>query len=310
MARLCDEPGSPSLSVSTAHSCFRRLSAIVLSFGLVAGGAAPAAAQVLKPYKDDLFSYGTVLEQSDNGDYRVVDYQELRDINGRDEIPERRVKRDFVSLGVKGEQANETLDVGGRRLDVTRVGPDRGAGFSVIFIHGRGGDRRLGANDFSFGGNFNRLKNLAVANGGVYYAPSVRSFDAAGAADIAGLVKLAAERSGGRPVVLACASMGSFICWGVARDAGAVAALGGMMIMGGVADPDFTKSAAYKARLPMFFSHGSRDNVYSAESQKALYSTLKGQGFPARFVLFETGSHGTPIRMTDWRDALNWIGSR
>lgn len=298
------------MSVSTAHFCFRPLCAIALSLGLVAAAAASAAAQVLKPYKDDLFSYGKVLEQSDNGDYRVVDYQELRDINGRDEIPERRVKRAFVSLGVKGEQANETLDVGGRPLDVTRVGPDRGAAFSVIFIHGRGGDRRLGANDFSFGGNFNRLKNLAVANGGVYYAPSVRSFDTAGAADVAGLVKLAAERSGGRPVVLACASMGSFICWGVARDAGAVAALGGMMIMGGVADPDFTKSAAFKARLPMFFSHGSTDSVYPAESQKALYDALKGQGYPTRFVLFKTGSHGTPVRMTDWRDALNWIGSR
>ena len=60
------------------------------------------------------------------------------------------------------------------------------------------------------------------------------------AADIAGLVKQASERSGGRPVVLACASMGSFICWGVSRDASAVAALGGMMVMGGVSDPDFT----------------------------------------------------------------------
>jgi hypothetical protein len=26
--------------------------------------------------------------------------------------------------------------------------------------------------------------------------------------------------------------------------------------------------------------------------------------------LFETGSHGTPVRMTDWRDALNWILER
>ena len=136
--------------------------------------ASPAEAQTLKPYKDDLFSYAKVLDQEDGGDDLTVDYQELRDINERDEIPERRVKRAYVSLGVKNEQVNETLDIGGRALDVTRVGPDRGASFSVIFIHGRSGDRRLGANDFSFGGNFNRLKNLAVANGGVYYAPSVR----------------------------------------------------------------------------------------------------------------------------------------
>lgn len=297
------------MSVSTAHFCFHRLAVIILSVCVLVSAVSGAKAQVLKPYKDDLFSYGKVLEERDGGDDRVVDYQELRDINARDEIPERRVKRAFVSLGVKSEQVNETLDVGGRPLDVTRVGPERGAAFTVIFIHGRGGDRRLGANDFSFGGNFNRLKNLAVANGGAYYAPSVPSFDAAGAAEVAGLVKLAAKRSGGRPVVLACASMGSFICWGVSRDAQAVAALGGMMIMGGATDPDFAKSAAYNAKLPMFFSHGSRDSVYPAESQKALYGALKGKGYPARFVLFESGSHGTPVRMTDWRDALNWIGS-
>ena len=30
-------------------------------------------------------------------------------------------------------------------------------------------------------------------------------------------------------------------------------------------------------------------------------------GYPARFVRFETGTHGTPIRMTDWRETLNWM---
>ncbi|MDK1483140.1 hypothetical protein QN226_31390, partial [Sinorhizobium sp. 6-117] len=42
----------------------------------------------------------------------------------------------------------------------------------------------------------------------------------------------------------------------------------------------------------------------------ALYRSLKSKDYPTRFVLFETGSHGTPVRMTDWRDALNWIASR
>lgn len=295
--------------MSTTVFSGRRLIAALLfpTFLLVAFGAEAAA---LKPYKDELFAYGNVLEESDGGDFRVVDYNELRDINGRDQVPERRVKRAYVSLGIKSAQVNETLDLRGRPLDVMRVGPDRGAAFTVIFIHGRGGDRRLGANDFSFGGNFNRLKNLAVANGGTYYAPSMRSFDAQGVADIAALTRLAAERSGGRPVVLACASMGSFICWGVAREQTAVAALGGMMIMGGAADPNFAESAAYRARLPIFFSHGSRDSVYRADDQVAFYRSLKAKDYPTRFVLFETGSHGTPVRMTDWRDALNWIASR
>ncbi|MCV9965382.1 lysophospholipase [Pararhizobium sp. BT-229] len=292
------------MHLSTAHLIFR----VFPVLALVSTLAVPAAAASLRPFKDELFSYQTVLETADGGDYRVVDYQEMRDINGRDQVPERRAKRAYVSLGVKGDQANETIDTGGRPLDVTRVGAQRGASFSVIFIHGRGGDRRLGANDWSFGGNFNRLKNLAVENGGVYYAPSVRSFDDAGVADIAGLIAYAEQQSPGKPVVLACASMGSLICWGITRNPQAVAALKGMMIMGGPADQTFSKSAAYSKKLPIFFSHGSADSVYAAKDQIALYRSLKAANYPSRFVLFQTGSHGTPVRMTDWRDALNWIG--
>lgn len=279
--------------------------ALVASF--VSG---PAAALTLKPFKDELFAYGPVLEEKDGGDWSVVDYQEMRDINGRDDVPERRVKRAYVSLGVKRQQANETLQLGGRSLDVFRAGQADGAAFTVIFIHGRGGDRRLGANDYSFGGNFNRLKNLAVENGGVYYAPSARSFDMDGVGDIAALIAESARRSPGRPIVLSCASMGSFLCWGVTRNAEAVSHLAGMMIMGGAADPDFLKSAAFKARLPMFFSHGSADKTYAATDQAELYRQLKARNYPTRFVLFETGSHGTPVRMTDWRAALNWIMMR
>ncbi|WOS64121.1 alpha/beta hydrolase [Sinorhizobium fredii] len=306
MARHGPNEGARRVSMSTIVFSVRLLVAAVF----VSSVATSAAAKPLQPYKDALFGYPAILREDDGGDFRVVDYQELRDINGRDQIPERRVKRAYVSLGVKSSQVNETLDLGGRSLDVTRVGPDRGAAFTVIFIHGRGGDRRLGANDFSFGGNFNRLKNLAVGNGGTYYAPSVRSFDAAGVADIAALIRFAAEQSDGRPVVLSCASMGSFICWGISRDQKATAALSGMMVMGGVADPAFEESAAYKARLPMLFSHGSNDSVYPAEAQLALYRSLKNKDYPIRFVLFETGSHGTPVRMTDWRDVLNWILDR
>jgi dienelactone hydrolase len=292
------------MRLSTAHLVFRVLLACAVGTAL----ALPLQAAPLKPFKDELFSYGIVLETADDGDYRVVDYQKMRDLHARDQEPERRVKRAYVSLGVKREQVNETIDTGNRPLDVMRVGAAAGAAFTVIFIHGRGGDRRLGANDWSFGGNFNRLKNLAVDNGGVYYAPSMRSFDDAGVADIAGLIAYARQQSPDRPVVLACASMGSFICWGLTRNPQAVGALKGMMIMGGPTDPAFSKSAAYKKKLPIFFSHGSDDTVYAAAGQIAFYRSLKKANYPSRFVLFQTGSHGTPVRMTDWRDALNWIG--
>lgn len=277
--------------------------------GLTALAAMPAIAQQgpIKPFKDELFSRQTVLESRDGGAYEVIDYQEMRDINGRDQVPERRVKSAYVSTAVRRQQQDETLDLGGRRIDVTRVGQEKGAAFTVIFIHGRGGDRRLGVNDYSFGGNFNRLKNLIAGNGGTYYSPSVTSFDDKGVKDIAALVRYSFEQSGGRPVILACASMGGMICSGISRDAEAVRNLKGMVLLGGPPDADYSATAAAKLRLPVYFAHGSADSVYPAKQQEAIFERLQAGGYPARFTLFETGTHGTPIRMTDWRKALNFL---
>ena len=62
-----------------------------------------------RPFKDDLFAYPATLSSDDDGAYRVVDYREQRDIDERDEVPERRVKRAYVSLGVRGVQKDLKL---------------------------------------------------------------------------------------------------------------------------------------------------------------------------------------------------------
>ena len=291
------------MPMSTSHCTI--ITAIAAFFLSAAAGT--AAADGLPPYKDDLFSKQTVLQTGDDGAFEVIEYDEMRDINGRDQIPEKRVQQKYVSLGVKKLQADETLSLDGIRLDVTRVGPAQNAAFTVIFIHGRDGDRRLGANDYSFGGNFNRLKNLAAGNGGVYYSPTVRTFDANGVMAIAGLIRYASAQSPGRPIILSCASMGSQICWGITRDAESTKRLKGMLIMSGVSDPDFAKSPFYKAKLPLWFAHGSRDPVYAAAEQQVLFEKLDKARYPTHFTLIESGNHGTPIRMIDWRRVLNWI---
>jgi dienelactone hydrolase len=289
--------------MSTVHFIFAAFLAISMSF---TGDVAFAQQGPIKPFKDELFSRAKVLESEDGGAYEVIDYQEMRDINGRDSEPERRVKNAYVSLGVRRAQENETLALPGGRLDVARVGQAQGAAFTVIFIHGRGGDRRLGVNDYTFGGNFNRLKNLVVANGGTYYSPSVRSFDAKGAADVGALIRYASEQSGGRPVILACASMGGIICQHLARDRQAAGDLGGMVLLGGPPDAGLATTPLVKSKLPIYFAHGSADSVYKAEEQVKIYRGLQTAGYPVRFALFATGGHGTPIRMVDWREVLNF----
>ena len=305
MARRQGEMKHPERAMSTIHLAVATVLAVVTAALPITETLAQEGP--IKPYKDDLFSRFKVLETADDGAYELIDYQELRDINERDQIPERRVKSRYVSTGVKRYQENETLQLGDRKIEVTRVGKRSDAAFTVIFVHGRGGDRRLGANDFSFGGNFNRLKNIAVMNGGTYYSPSVSSFDERGTADIALLMRYAFQQSRGRPVLLACASMGGMICSGIARDKNAVQHLGGLAVLGGPPDAGYQSTPAAKQRIPLYLSHGSSDSVYAVQEQVDVYRSLVRQGYPVRLTVFNTGGHGTPIRMTDWRKVLNFL---
>lgn len=290
--------------MSTERFAYRLVAAILIAVMATGPGA---MADEIGGFKDDLFAYPGILEQADNGAFLKIDYDKMRDIHKRDDDPERRVKGKYVSTGVRWYQDFETIETGGRSVDVFEIGKLKTARFAVIFVHGRGGDRKLGANDYNFGGNFNRLKNLAHKNNGIYYAPTARDFDGQGTADVSALITYIRAQAPQARIVVTCASMGSFICWNITGDARVSGMLSGMMIFGGPANPDFLKSPAYAARLPMLFSHGSDDIVYPWTDQHALYKKLIQEGYPTRFILFNTGSHGTPIRMTDWRETLNWI---
>ena len=79
-------------------SCF----AVLLIFA-----GSPAQAFELKPFKDKLFAYPGILESRDGGAYLVVDYDEMRDINRRDQTPERRVRRSYVDLMPRRRQADQ-----------------------------------------------------------------------------------------------------------------------------------------------------------------------------------------------------------
>ncbi|WP_425351145.1 alpha/beta fold hydrolase [Hoeflea marina] len=275
----------------------------------VAFAATPAEALRIEGSKDALFAWPKVLSIGPDRAFFVVDYDEMRDINGRDDEPERRVNSRYVTALPGTASRMRVLEAAGRRVEIGEAGTPANARFAVIFVHGRAGDRRLGMDDRRFGGNFNRLKNLAVRNGGVYVAPTVKTFDAEGRADVAAIIASLRAASPGAPIVLACGSMGAMVCSAVARDSESVARLAGMVLLGGAPDGDLADTALVKARVPVVFTHGSADETYSWETQKRVFDRVRAGGgtYPTRFVLFQSGSHGTPIRMTDWKDVLNWI---
>jgi dienelactone hydrolase len=288
----------------------RLLLALTLPFVLLL--ATQASAQALKPFKDELFAYPSIISSEAGGAYLVVDYSEARDINKRDQVPERRVRGKYVSTGVRKVQKDLALKTDAGTIRHFAVGRTEGARIITIYLHGRGGNRKQGVDDFTFGGNFNRIKNLMAANRGLYLSPDFSDFSDSGSSEIAALISHYAEKSPDAKIFVACGSMGGMLCWQLASKGAVAARLSGLLLLGSLPDEGFLSSAAFKRKTPIFFGQGSHDTVFPVEKQEAFYRSIiaKSPGYPARFVRFETGTHGTPIRMTDWRGTLNWMLSK
>jgi dienelactone hydrolase len=282
---------------------------LILALLVVLSLASQAGAQELKPFKDELFAYPGIISSEADGAYLVVDYSEARDIDKRDQVPERRVKGNYVSTGVRKVQQDLSLKTDAGTTKHFAVGRTEGAAVITVYLHGQGGSRKQGVDDFTFGGNFNRIKNLMAANGGLYLSPDFSDFGDNGAAEIAALISHYAEQSPAAKIFVACGSMGGMLCWQLASDRAVAGKLSGLLLLGSLWDEGFLSSAAFMRKVPVFFGQGSRDTVFPAEKQEAFYRSIvaRSPGYPTRFVRFETGTHGTPIRMTDWRETLNWM---
>lgn len=298
---------SSCLIKQSALGSIARLLLVVIALSLPA--IAHAQGIKLKPFKDELFAYPAILSSDDGGAYRVVDYSGARDIDGRDQIPERRVQGKYVSTGVRRVQQDLILKAAAGDIRHYAVGRTKGARVITVYLHGRGGSRKQGVDDFTFGGNFNRIKNLMAANGGLYLSPDFSGFDQKGAAEITALIGHYSAHSPAAPIFVACGSMGGALCWKLADDAAMAGKLSGLLLLGSHWNDGFLNSPAFRNRVPVFFGQGSRDKVFPVKKQEAFFRAIrqKSPNYPARFVRFETGSHGTPIRMTDWRETLNWM---
>ena len=241
----------------------------MLLFGLGLATSPAAQAAGLAPFKDELFAYPAMLSSDDGGAYAVVDYREARDINERDEVPERRVKRAYVSLGVRSRQQDLKLRTSAGEIRHYAVGTTEGASIITIYLHGQGGSRKQGVDDFTFGGNFNRIKNLMAGNGGLYLSPDFSDFGDGGADEVAGLIAHYASASPNAKLFVACGSMGGYLCWKLAANDAVASRLSGLLLLGSVIDEDFKGTAAYKKKIPVFFGHGSHDTVFAIDKQEA-----------------------------------------
>ena len=270
-----------------------------------------AEAQTLQPYKDDLFSNAKrkVLEARYNNAFKKYFWNTSQDVNGRDAIAGETAKPERIDLSPLKQQRGVTINYTGGTLDATEVGEPKNAKFAVIFIHGGGGDKSLGINDVGFGGNFNRMKNLATRNNGVYYSPTVE-FSEQGGRGVEALINQIKKNSPDAKIVMACGSAGAYTCWQMAKSQEALPKLSGLIFLGGAqTEPEYVNSAAYVSRLPIILSQGNNDKLVDWETVNEEFETIHkaNPNYPIRMELYDTGKHGTPIRMLDWKESLQWI---
>jgi hypothetical protein len=264
----------------------------------------------LAPYKDKLFANPTPFKELYDGSLRMVEYSLERDLRQRDTIPEKKAKEEYVSLDTKKTEQTLTMRDGDVSTKLAVAGNVESPKAVVIFLHGRGAGLADGFDDWTFGGNFNRLKNLMMRSDGAYVSPSFSDFDEDGRAQIKGVMKAFAENSPGAPIFVACASSAGSLCVGLVDDPETEPLLGGILFLGAsVEDTAAEVFTQNKRQVPIYIGHGSKDPVVNWVSQEFFLKRVKeaAPDYPIRFNLYVPGYHGTPMRMTDWRKVINWM---
>ncbi len=267
----------------------------------------------LAPYKDELFRYPEIVGEAFEGAYIKVAFDHRRDVIDRDIVPDEKTRPDYVSLEVKSTEADLVLRSGDATVNYVGVGRTSGnASIVTIFIHGWQATRFDGVNDWRSGGNLNRIKNLMVRNGGVYLSPDFSALKGRAVRQVKALMEAFAANSPGAPMILVCASLGARNCWEIVRDPEAAGRLAGILFVAGLADEGFLTAPMMKGGakpVPIYMGHGTGDRSVSFRAQEALFRRIKAAApdYPIRFVAFDTGTHRAPLRMTDWRLAINWM---
>lgn len=280
------------------------------AMGLAVLAGLPAHGQTLPPYKDSEFAYPPVVMSEFGGDYRLFAYDGARqELTPRPPARGMRIGPQYEKLGVNRAQSDLTVKTTAGPVKHVAVGAQQGARLIVVWAHGAGGNRRQGVDDYSASGNFNRLKNLVVEAGGLYLSPDFSGFDEKGARQVGGLIAHYAAASPGAPVFIACGSMGGAVCYWLAEDPAIAARLGGLLLLGTYPDETFLQSAAFQRRVPVLIGQGTEDKVYPVEWMESFFASLRlaAPGYPVKIVLFSKGTHGSPIRMVDWRETINWM---
>lgn len=268
--------------------------------------------ELFEPYKDELFT-PELLARGNNCNVSLFDYNEIDHVNGQDCAKENGMHKSVAQpdrIGdVSSVRRERIKEIPG--LEKTwEIGPKPGGvdgpKCAVIWCHGAvesDNPHHLGARDSNFGANNNRLMNLANQQGCTYYSPSFRGRH--GYYAIQYLIDYLKE-NGVDEIFISASSAGASALNVASNNPANTDVLAGLFYTGTYSNPQYVeRSAAFKAGVPIVFSQGANDEY--ATARDGFFDVLdRNPNANMWLQIFEDGAHGTPIRMIDWRQTLNW----
>lgn len=253
-------------------------------------------------FKDSMFKYHNWTWLDEKG-FIWVDYNQKRDLEDRDFIDVDQAFPEWVDLSLKDKEVAETYYDEPTMTNYPYYKISGWNKFLFIFIHWLNWNATWWFKDWTFNGNFNRLKHIAYYNEWTYISPTIKNFGQGARAFSRYIIEFKRKNPNAK-IFIACWSSGGETCWRIYDDT--TIPLDWIFMLGSM-PPFLWIESALKRNIPIYYWHGWKDKSMPLWWAIWTYLRLKENKKKVKLEVFTNGVHGTPLRMVDYLSILRWM---
>lgn len=265
----------------------------------------------LKWFKDDLFSYKWVLEEKLDWNWRLIQFSMKEDVEDRDEIDVDKVFEHYIDR--KTEEYREIKWLYWVEwfsyYEVTdRNQKDEDKKLVVLYFHWKWWNKTWWINDETFWWNFNRIQNLMIENSWVYITTDTELW-VKSENNHWKLLKHLKTKYKNAKIILIWWSNWWIMLWKLLNNKEYNKFIDWIILSWTILDENkswYSTDFLIKNRIPVYIAHWNKDHIQFWEKEIFLKSFLS-QWWLWKVVIFNWWIHGTPIRMIDYKEAINWM---
>lgn len=253
-------------------------------------------------FKDDMFTYHNGV-WGDVKWFTWVSYNQKRDLEDRDFIDVDQAFPEWVDLSLKDKEVWETYYDEATKTSYPYYKISWWNKFLFLFVHWLNWNATWWFKDWTFNGNFNRLKHIAYYNKGTYISPTIKNFNNWAKAFWRYIINYKKQNPNAK-IFIACWSSWGETCWKIYDDINIP--LDWIMMLGSM-PPFLWMKSALKRNIPIYYGHWEKDRAMPMSWSINTYLNLKKNGKKVKLEVFTNGVHWTPLRMVDYLSVLRWM---